>query len=193
MRSWCAFVRGAWLAASISILSCASSRAPIETTESHLALEGEVTVDGSLFRKTASLADAGGTVCILRNPRLELELLNLAGHRVRVVGRVTGKTPAGPEFWVDRYEMLPIDGLTPIVGVLELHEGVPMLTAEPSGATYVLGGPLRDALKSFAGAKVWVSGRVHGDGERFGSGTPTFTVEGYGILLPAPEATDAAP
>ncbi|MCX5752098.1 MAG: hypothetical protein NTW97_00470 [Candidatus Krumholzibacteria bacterium] len=163
------------------------------TLEGDVALAGEDPLD-----RTVVLSDAGGSVCALSSPRFEYELRSLAGHRVRVTGRVTGKTASGPEFLVESYELAPVGGRAPSIGTLVLRGTGLVLVESRSGVEYALAGPLAGVLCAFPGFKVWVDGPVTPFEKKNGAGG-TIAVEGYGILasparaILAPPASTAAP
>jgi hypothetical protein len=174
-------------ALSVSILSlvlCSPPPKPIPAPEPSVTLEGEIALAGEdPLDRTLVLADAGGSVCALASPRFEYELRSLAGHRVRVTGRVTGKTESGPEFLVESYDLAPVDGRAAVIGTLIRRGAGLVLVESRSGVEYALAGPLADALYAFSGFKVWVDGPVTPLQRNEAMGG-TIAVEGYGILAP---------
>jgi hypothetical protein len=168
---------------------CAPPPKPATAPEPSVTLEGEVVLAGSSpLDRMIVLSDAGGSVCALSSPRFEYELRSLAGQRVRVTGRVAGKTANGPEFLVESYELAPIDGRAPVTGTLAARGAGLVLVESRTGAEYALGGPLAEALRAFSGFKVWIDGTVTPFAKKEAAGG-TIAVEGYGILAPpAPEA-----
>jgi hypothetical protein len=177
------FVRFALSAAVLSLILCAPRPKPVMAPEPSVTLEGEVALVGdNPLDRAVVLSDAGGTVCALSSPRFEYELRNLAGHRVRVTGRVSGKTADGPEFLVEGYEFAPVAGRAPVKGTLAIRGAEIVLVASSSGGEYALAGPLADILRAFPGFKVWIDGPVK-PSERNGGGG-TIAVESYGILAP---------
>ena len=190
-----AFMRCALAAVFLSLVFCTLCAPPPKfapAPEPSVTLEGEVALVGeNPLDRTVVLADAGGSVCALSSPRFEYELRSLAGHRVRVTGRVTGKTAGGPEFLVESYELAPAGGRAPVMGTLDLRGADLVLVESRSGVEYALAGPLADALRAFPGFKVWVDGPVTPFEKKNGAGG-TIAVEGYGILAP-PEGANAAP
>jgi hypothetical protein len=190
-----ASARCALAAAILSLVFCTLCAPPSKfapAPEPSVTLEGEVALAGAgPLDRTLVLADAGGSVCALSSPRFEYELRSLAGHRVRVTGRVTGKTAGGPEFLVESYELALAGGRAPVMGTLDLRDADLVLVDSRSGVEYALAGPLADALRAFTGFKVWVDGPVTPFERKNGAGG-TIAVEGYGILAP-PEGANAAP
>ncbi len=162
--------------------------------EPSVTLEGEVTLAGEdPLARTLALSDAGGSVCSISNPRFEYELRNLAGQRVRVTGRVTGRAEGVPEFYVESYEMAPVGGRAPLIGAL-VARGAALILHEPrTGAEYLLSGLLVDALRAHTGCKVWIDGPLAPGGGREAAGG-TIAVEGYGIIArPTDAATSGRP
>ena len=178
-------VRCALVVAMLSLVFCTLCAPPPKISpapEPSVTLEGEVALAGeNPLDRAIVLADAGGSVCALSSPRFEYELRNLAGHRVRVTGRVTGKTASGPEFLVESYELAPAGGRVPVAGTLDLRGAGLVLVDSRSGIEYALAGPLADALRAFPGFKVWIDGPVTPLENNGGAGG-TIAVESYGIL-----------
>lgn len=169
---------------SLSLVLCAPPNKSALLPEPSVTLEGEVALVGDTpLDRTVVLADAGGSVCALASSPFEYELRSLAGHRVRVTGRVTGKTASGPEFLVESYEIAPVGGRAPIAGALVFRGDDLLLVESRSGIEYALDGPLTDALRAFAGFKVWVDGPARPPDKKDAAGG-TIVVESYGILAP---------
>jgi hypothetical protein len=199
-----ASARGALSLAFLSLVfcaHCAPPRKPAPAPEPSVTLEGEVTFAGEgQLDRTVVLSDAGGGVCSLSSSRFEYELRSLAGQRVRVTGRIAGKTAGGPEFLVESYELAPIDGRAPVAGTLVFRGAGLVLVESRSGAEYALAGPLADAMRAFPGFKVWIDGPVTPFEKKNGAGG-TIAVESYGILappaggvpMPPADATSARP
>ncbi len=146
-------------------------------------LKGDVTIAGDHpFDRQILLANGKGNFWTLRSRELEGELMNLAGLQVKVWGYYVGESSAEPEMVVEHYELLPIDGRKPIIGNIYFSGDRPILIAPATGEQYVLVGPLGDALKSFAGYKVWICGDREGGA---GKGRFQLDVKGYGVLGPA--------
>jgi hypothetical protein len=197
MRSSSVSGRCALSAAFLSLVFCtlcAPRPKPAPAPEPSVTLEGEVALSGEgPLDRTLVLADAGGSVCALSSPRFEYELRSLAGQRVRVTGRVAGKTEGGPDFLVESYELAPVGGRAPVAGTLVLRGAGLVLVESRSGAEYALAGPLADALRAFPGFKVWIDGPVAPFEKNVGAGG-TIAVESYGILAPsAPSASPTPP
>jgi hypothetical protein len=172
---------------------CAPRPKSVSVQEPSVTLEGEVALAGeNPLDQIVVLADAGGSVCALSSPRFEYELRSLAGQRVRVTGRITGKTANGPEFLVESYELAPVGGRAPVAGTLTLRGDGLVLVESRSGAEYVVAGPLANALRAFSGFKVWIEGPTTPLEEKNGAGG-TLTVESYGILAPPAAGMPAPP
>ncbi len=192
MRSWFVPSRCALCALMILSLSCAKAKPPQAAPPApSITLEGEVKlVGGPPAEGTLTLADAGGNICVLTSPRLEYELRSLDGQTVRVTGKLLGKTPEGPEFSVESYELAPVGGMVPVVGALEERDGALALTDAKTGSVYRLRGALAAALKDYAGYRVWVSGpKMSVDG--VSGGGMAIDVQSYGILGPPARSTPA--
>jgi hypothetical protein len=183
-------------ALSVSILSlvlCAPPPKPAQAPEPSVTLEGDIALAGEdPLDQAVILSDAGGSVCTLASPRFEYELRSLAGHRVRVTGRVTGKTERGPEFLVESYELAPVDGRAPVIGTVAVRGAGLVLVESRSGAEYGLEGRLADAMRAFSGFKVWVDGPFTPSVRKEGLGG-TIAVEGYGVLAAPGGANPASP
>jgi hypothetical protein len=123
---------------------------------------------------------------------LDYELRSLAGSAVRVTGKPLGSSAGGPEFLAESYELMPVNGQRPVVGVIAAGDGAVILTDSRSGATYLLVGPLAGALGGYAGFKVWVSGPV-APAAATGGREDMLTVESYGVLVPVAGATGRTP
>ena len=178
-------------AALVALVSCAHPKV-VSVQEPLVTLQGVVVLaSASPLEQTLTLTDAGGRVCTLTSPSLEYELRNLAGQGVRVTGKLLGATEGGPEFLVEGYEMMPVNGERPVIGVLTSSGGGLILTGTQPGAAYRLAGPLAEALRGYSGFKVWISGRSTPAGAG-GGGEATLTVQSYGILAP-PVATNRTP
>ncbi len=184
-----AFARRALAVALLPLVFCTLCAPPPKISpapEPSVTLEGEVALAGeNPLDRAIVLADAGGSVCALSSPRFEYELRNLAGQRVRVTGRVVGKTANGPEFLVESYELAPSGGRAPVTGTIAVRGDGLVLVESRSGIEYALAGPLADALRAFPGFKVWIDGPVTPFDKKRGAGG-TIAVEGYGIIA-APE------
>ena len=176
----------------IASVSCARQES-IPVQEPLVTLEGEIRLAGAdSLDQAIHLADAGGSFCTLSSPRLEYELRNLAGQGVRVTGRLLGKTASGPEFFVESYDVSPVDGRRPVIGFVVHRGGEMILEDARSGATYRLGGSLAEALRAFPGCKVWVSGPT-APAEKGSRDTAVLTVESYGVLASSKDATSREP
>ncbi len=182
-------------AALFSVALCAPARreAPEPAPAPSITLEGDVALAGSSpLDRTLVLSDAGGRVCVLSSPRYDFELRSLAGQRIRVTGRITGTTDGVPEFYVESYEMAPVNGRAPLVGALVARGTALILHESRTGTEYLLSGLLVEALRAFTGCKVWIDGPLSPAGGKDAAGG-TIAVEGYGIIAPPPEATSGRP
>lgn len=182
MRLSSASVRFSSLLLFLLSASCAKSP-PVETVEEPLVLEGEVTVAGSHpFDKRIILVDENGIFWMLRCGRFEVEIMNLAGHRIKLSGSPPTETLPDPVLIVDSYEMLPVEGMDPIIGILTLEGDMLILERSTTGVRFAIEGRLREALKQFNGMKIWIIGAEHSGA---GEGEISVDVTGYGILAPA--------
>jgi hypothetical protein len=193
MRSSFGSARGALLVPFLFLAACSARRVPpAPATDPAVVLEGVIAIAGlGTFDRDVVLYDEGGPICRLTGGSAELELRNLAGLGVRVTGRLAGRTNDIPEFLIDRWELLPVDGREPVVGVIESRNGVPYLVVERNAFEYRLGGPLAGALEPLSGFKVWVAGEERPAGEE-GARERTLAVASYGVLLP-PRSLNRAP
>lgn len=174
------------------IISCASAP-PDAEVESTYSFEGEIAIiGGHPFDRRIVLADSAGKFWNLSNPQLLGELINLAGHRVRVTGSFENASDGGMRLFVDRYELLPVDGKVPVIGILALEGQDLVLIDRDTHERFVLTGPLREALSHFQGFKVWVYGDKEPRVEDVGKVLDLY-VEGYGILGPLNESTHYVP
>lgn len=191
MRSSYGSIRFLCLAVLPLLLSCAAAP-PERTARDALVLDGEITiVHGAPIEESVQLTDVDGDSWVLTSLPLGGDLLRLGGHRVRVWGRVASETATVPMLVVDRYEMLPVDGMIPVIGIIAVGTSQVILSAHATGERYELTGPLRGALVNFPGCRAWVWGvpmeRKETPGGRM------IEVRGYGILGPAAGATAPAP
>lgn len=190
MRSSSAYVSCALSVALVAVISCAHPQV-VSVREPFVTLQGVVALaSASPLETTIVLTDAGGRVCTLTSPPLEYELRSLAGQGVRVTGKLLGQTANGPEFQVESYEMLPVNGNQPIIGTLESRGGHLILVETGSGHRFHLEGTLAEALSNYVEYKVWVSGPIISIPETQAGGD--MTIESYGVLAP-PAVTDRTP
>lgn len=167
----------------IGFVSCASSP-PGRGPEQVNVLEGELMVLTNLPRASrVILSDRLGTFWVLKSSDWEGELVNLSGHRIRVRGEFIGAKPSGPEFRVDSYDMLPIGGMLPVRGSVEVMGGSVLLRTGDGGETYSLAGPLVTALKNFVSYRVWVVGDKVIPADAPGQqAIAILRVKGYGVI-----------
>ncbi|HUV36251.1 MAG TPA: hypothetical protein VMX58_04845 [Patescibacteria group bacterium] len=191
MRSLCEFSRYLCLAALLPLLSCAAAPKH-ETAPGMRMLDGDVTITGGgPIDGKIQLTTDNGESWFLESLPLEGELLGLDGHRIRVWGGVEHVVTASAVLRVDRYEMLPVDGMSPIIGAIGIDGSRVVFSAQKTGERYGLVGPLRGALCNFPGCKAWVWGVTVDDDDP--GGEKIIEVKGYGILGPARDATGSVP
>lgn len=187
MRSLYGFSRYLCIAALPLLLSCAAAP-PGETVPDALVLDGEVVITRDApIEARIQLTTGYGESWILESISLEGEFLGLGGHRIRVWGRIKRTVTAPLVLIVDRYEMLPVDGMIPVIGTIGIDGSRVTLSAHATGDRYELTGPLRGALGNFPLCRVWVWGATVDDGGA--AGGRAIEVQGYGILGPAGSAT----
>ena len=135
-------------------------------------LRGTLFVTGSEPATNLTLRREDGTgVTLVGDPTDELR--RLSGATVAVYGTRTSAARASV-FAVRRYDVLSIDGQRPSVGILLVRDGAIWLAA--ADTVQLAAAP--DALRTQAGAKVWIVGRQTDRG---------LEVQSYGVLRPAPE------
>jgi hypothetical protein len=174
------------------LVSCAAAP-PHETEPNTHVLDGEVVIAGTAtIDRRIQLASGDGTAWLLECPPLAGELWNLDGHRIRVWGTAKRRGSGPAILLVDRYEMLPVDGMSPIIGVVIADGEQVIFTARKTGDRFDLVGSLSEALKHFSGCTVWVWGVIAGD-DAAGDGGAILEVRGYGILGPADVPTGSVP
>lgn len=136
---------------------------------------GTVSVTGTTVASAVTLHSEGARSLTLVGD-LASELRRLAGATVRVTGRDAGAGQFGPRLDVQRYDVLAINGQTPVVGILRTGGDMPRLVAAPGDTVSLIGVP--DALRAQDGAKVWITGRRTDGG---------LEVQSYGVLRPEQE------
>ncbi len=90
---------------------------------------------------------------------LAAELARAAGAVARVRGTSAG-ADAPAAIRVEAYELVSADGLSPLVGMLELEEGELVLRKENGQRIELTGGSAR--MREAAGSKVWITTRDDG-------------------------------
>jgi len=135
-------------------------------------LRGTIFVTGSEPTTGLTLQREDGTGVTLVGDLTD-ELRRLSGATVAVYGARTSAPHAGA-FAVRSYDLLSIDGQRPAVGILLVRDDAIWLAA----ADTVQLTAVPDALRTQAGAKLWVVGQRTGRG---------MAVQSYGVLRPAPE------
>jgi hypothetical protein len=147
------------------------SSAPTATPRpmpSETVLIGKVVAGGLAATPTTSLQIEGGKPTTLVGA-LEPELRRLGGAMVSVAGAPGAGTP-NATFTVSRYEIVSIDGVKPLVGLVTARQGATWL-AMAADTVKLLTAPAE--LTSKPGAKVWVIGRRNGR---------EVTTQTYGII-----------
>ncbi len=187
MRLLYGFSRYLCFTALTMLLSCAAAP-PIQTAPDALVLDGEVAIthDAPIDGRIQLVTEYGES-WLLESLPFEGELLKLGGHRIRVWGKVSDEATSPAALIVDRYEMLPVDGMPPVIGAIGIDGSRLIFTAHATGDRYELAGPLRGALRNFPGCRAWVWGVTVNDGGA--AGGKVIEVRGYGILGPASGAT----
>ncbi len=191
MLSLSVFSKQVLVAALVPLVSCAV--APPEGTVPYTrVLEGEIAITGDMpFERGIILTTDEGTSWLIDSPLLSGELLNLDGHRIRVFGAPKPRGTSPGTFHVERYEMIPEGGLSPVIGVIGTDSTRVTLSTGEGENLFILMGPLGEALGHFPGCKVWIVGdREDGGGP---GGGMSIEVHGYGILGPAPAGAPSAP
>lgn len=122
---------------------------------------------------TSVVLDSDGRQVAVRGGLAD-EVERLAGATVRVWGRPVPNTPPTPPLAIEvsGYDILSINGATPVVGILRLGEDAPRIEGD---STVLLAFP-HPGLLSLEGAKVWVVGRPAGG---------MLIVHGYGLIREA--------
>lgn len=132
-------------------------------------LRGTLFITGSEPATTLTLQLADGTGVALVGDVTD-ELRRLSGATVVVYGSRTTRA-ARESFAVQRYDIRSIDGQTPFVGTLHVHDGGVWLVAADSLPLATV----PDSLRAQSGAKVWITGRRTDRG---------LEVQSYGVLRP---------
>lgn len=191
MRLLSGFSRYLCAGALLAMLSCASAP-PDETVSLSRVLDGEVMITGGgPGDRSIRLTTENGASWLLVSPSLEGELLKLGGHQLRVWGDIAREADAPAALHVERYEMLPVDGMSPVIGIISVNGPRVVFSVQEGRSRYELTGPLREAMSNFHGCKAWVWGMTTVAPDAAGD-TP-LEVMGYGILGPAHAASVSAP
>ncbi len=184
MRSLCASSNGIVFIAMCLMLSCAS--VPPRRDSSGLDfIDGVVNVTGDhILDRRILLTEPDGTGWLLTGSDFESDLIGLDGLAARVWGTMEKGDEPGGTLRVERYELLPVGGITPVIGVLHVDGDDLILVAGRTGERIELGGALAGVLFHFDGVRVWVWGKMESEsnGE---SVLKVLEVRGYGILGPS--------
>ena len=165
---------GAWrvlvLAHAAALAACGGSTPdPGPGEDRDRTAVGTIRQTGAIPTPDTRLETAAGAI-VLVGP-LAAELARVAGAEVLVRGSVaSGADP--PTIRVSEYEIRDVDGLRPIVGMLEVRNGALVLRTE-DGEERAITGTSERMLRA-AGSRVWVTTRGDGSG-----------VVRWGILRPA--------
>ena len=126
-------------------------------TPSETVLTGRVTVGGLAGQQRTTLQVEGGSPTLLTGA-LEPELRRLNAATVLVAGAPGAAAPSA-SFAVSRYEVLSIEGSTPLVGTLTVRDGSTWLVVDRD--TLKLSSTTPE-IRAKVGAKVWIVGRRSG-------------------------------
>lgn len=128
-------------------------------------LQGTVALTGSEPAVMISLRLAeGGSVDLVGAQRDELG--RLSGAVVSVTGT---RGPGGRSFTAESYEVVSVNGETPVVGVMVERDGAVWI----EGDEQVRLTAVSDNLRGHMGAKMWITGRRSGD---------SMQVQSYGVI-----------
>jgi hypothetical protein len=122
-----------------------------------LVVEGTVRQVGSTPSAATRIETGDGPVVVV-GP-LAAEIARASG----AVARIQGTDPGGGTADTIRavnYELVSVDGLSPLVGILALEDGVVAVGTEDGRRVELVGAS--DRLRSAAGSKVWVTTRDDG-------------------------------
>ena len=131
-------------------------------------VRGRIMVTGSEPTVMVSLAIEGESALYLKGQLLP-ELRRLSGATVEVYGARAGTAPMA-RFDVVEYEVVEIDGLKPVVGVLRESGGAYRIASGEDETTLAA---VPRELSGLVGAKVWVTGVWEGG---------VLRVQSYGVI-----------
>ena len=144
------------LVAGALALAC-TREAQVNSGPEHVGQAGPDTVSGLVrqvgsapFMQTIVVGDDTVTV----TGRYAGEITRLVGAQVRITGRIDPGTGMGKEMEATSYEILDVDGVRPLVGILERADGGFLLRASDGDETRLLG--VSEQLAGAAGGRVWV-------------------------------------
>lgn len=140
------------------VAGCGSdSSVPESDGSKERVAQGTIRQVGSTPNTTTRIETEDGTVVVV-GP-LGLEIARAAGAVVRVHGTsIAAGTP--DTIRVEKYELLSVDGLTPLVGILDQEDHRLVLDTQDGGRVELVGGS--DRMRAAAGSKIWVTTRDDG-------------------------------
>jgi hypothetical protein len=134
-----------------------NSSVPESGGQDERVVEGTIRQTGGTPNVSTRLETKDGPI-ILVGP-LAAELARAAGAVAEVRGTSAGE--AAPDAMrVEAYELVSVDGLSPLVGMLELEDEDLALRKENGQRVELTGGSAR--MREAAGSKVWVTTRDDG-------------------------------
>jgi hypothetical protein len=153
--------------------------------------DGEVTVLGQLSRRGSTpfsmvrLQAKDGMSYWIQSTVLGDELRRLVGMEVAVTGRLVPNEEGENILMVQYYDLLQLpSGEKPIVGIVRVRSGGPVWVFDDNDVQWSLQGDFREVLRSFAGAKVWVTGVVQKKLNVGQGAVRTLLVTEYGVIRP---------
>ena len=134
-----------------------NSSVPESAEAGELVAEGTVRQVGSAPTVTTRIETGDGPIVVV-GP-LASEIARAAGAVARVHGISPGDS--GPKaIRAESYNLVSVDGLSPLVGVLELEDDRIVLRTEDGQGVELIGGSAR--MREATGSKVWVTTRDDG-------------------------------
>ena len=144
--------------AALGVVGCGgNSSVPEPGGQEERVVEGTIRQTGGTPNVSTRLETKAGPI-VLVGP-LAAELARAAGAVARVSGISAGED-APDAIQVEAYELVSVDGLSPLVGMLELEDGDLALRKADGQRVDLTGGSAR--MREAAGSKVWVTTRDDG-------------------------------
>lgn len=144
--------------AALGVVGCGgNSSVPDSGRPEERVAEGTIRQTGGSPNVETRLETEDGPI-VLVGP-LAAELARAAGAVARVRGASAAEN-APDAIRVEAYELVSVDGLSPLVGMLELEDGDLALRKESGQRVELTGGSAR--MREAAGSKVWVTTRDDG-------------------------------
>jgi len=144
--------------AMLGVAGCGgNSSVPDSGGQDERVAEGTIRQTGGSPNVETRLETEDGPI-VLVGP-LAAELARAAGAVASVRGTSAGED-APDAIRVEEYELVSVDGLIPLVGMLELEDGDLVLRKENGQRVELTGGSER--MREAAGSKVWVTTRDDG-------------------------------